>query len=297
MNLNQLEYFVAAAETLNFTRAASRCFISQTAMTQQIRALEKIVGAPLFIRDKHHVELTISGKVFLKEAQFILERSNEALRMARLASEGESGELTIGYIRGYGQSDFAEILRSFTYTFPNIKLNLISGNSSDLLEHLEKKECDMVFSISPFRKDNLNFHRKYVRSYPVMGVLYTDHPLASRDHLTYEDLKEEDFIMMQPSNRPKDQMEESMLIYERGGYLPNVVRVEGNQESLILMIAAGMGISLLPEYITRPYIKSQFLRILPILKQDGSAETLDFDVIWRKEQDNPAVEQLVEMLS
>jgi len=91
MNLNQLEYFISAAETLNFSKAAAKCFISQTAMTQQIKALEKTIGVPLFVRDKHHVELTTPGRVYLGEARAIIERSNQALRLARLASEGLTG--------------------------------------------------------------------------------------------------------------------------------------------------------------------------------------------------------------
>ena len=67
-----MEYFVAVAECLNFTKAAGRCFISQTAMTLQIRSLEEKIGVPLFIRDKHHVELTAAGKVYLNEARAIL---------------------------------------------------------------------------------------------------------------------------------------------------------------------------------------------------------------------------------
>ena len=69
MNLKQMEYFVAAAEQLNFTRAAKKCFISQTAMTLQIRSLEEKIGVPLFVRDKHHVELTAAGKVGGGEAR------------------------------------------------------------------------------------------------------------------------------------------------------------------------------------------------------------------------------------
>ena len=88
MNLKQLEYFVSVAETLNFTRAARKCFISQTAMTQQIRALEESIGVLLFIRDKHHVELTPAGRVFMYEAKAILSRSEEAVKLARSAAEG-----------------------------------------------------------------------------------------------------------------------------------------------------------------------------------------------------------------
>lgn len=296
MNFNQLEYFVTAANTLNFTKAAEKCFISQTAMTQQIRALEKTIGTPLFIRDKHHVELTIAGKVFLNEASAILSRSNDAMRMARLASEGVSGQITIGYIKGFGQSDFSDILRSFSHTFPNIKLQLIGANSSILREKLEKNECDMLFSLSGSHEEHDNLNHQYIRSYPVMGVLYKEHPLAERNYLQYKDLEHDSFIMMQPANRPKDQMEESMLIYSRGGYLPNVICAEGDPEALLLMISAGMGISLLPEYITRHYADDPHLAIIPLLKEDGTAETLDIEVIWKKENAHPAVLNLVGLL-
>ena len=104
MNLKQMEYFVAAAEQLNFTRAAKKCFISQTAMTLQIQSLEEKIGVPLFVRDKHHVELTAAGKVYLNEARAILVRAEEAAKLARTAAEGIAGELTIGFIRGYEQS-------------------------------------------------------------------------------------------------------------------------------------------------------------------------------------------------
>ena len=78
MNLKQLEYFIAVAESLSFTKAAKKCYISQTAITLQIQSLEKRLGVSLFIRDKHHVELTAAGKVYLNEARAILIRAEEA---------------------------------------------------------------------------------------------------------------------------------------------------------------------------------------------------------------------------
>lgn len=130
MNLKQLEYFVSVAETLNFTRAARKCFISQTAMTQQIRALEESIGVLLFIRDKHHVELTPAGRVFMNEAKAILSRSEEAVKLARSAAEGFSGTISIGFIRGYEQSLFSETVRSFHEAYPNISIRLIRENMS-----------------------------------------------------------------------------------------------------------------------------------------------------------------------
>ena len=293
MNFNQLEYFIQAAECLNFTRAAEKCFISQTAMTLQIRALEKIVGVPLFIRDKHHVELTPAGKIYLNEAKNLIKRSNDALRLARLASDGVEGEITIGFISGYGHSDFTAPLHDFHKTYPNIKINFIRNNMSVLLEHLDKGECDIVMIVNPFRKEFVGLEQRYVKSYPVMAVLPASHRLAKKEELTYQELEQENFIMMEPENRPKDQMEESMLIYERGGYLPNVTAVEGDPETLFLMISIGLGVSIIPEYITRSYRKDLALCILPMVKQDGMTETVDVEACWSKENHNPALEHLL----
>jgi len=297
MNLNQLEYFVTAAELLNFTKAAEKCFVSQTAMTQQIKALENNIGVPLFIRDKHHVELTTAGKVYLNEAKIILSRSDEAVRLARMASEGVEGEITIGYISGYGQSDFADILRNFRLAYPNIKVNLLKNNMSVLRDYLEQAKCDLIFAVSPRNNDKHGLEHQFVTSYPIMAVLPEGHALGNQDTLTYSDLENEDFIMMQPKGRSKDHMEETVLIYERGGYIPNVVEVEGDQETLLLMVSVGMGISLLPEYITRAYQGDKNLKIIPLIKEDGSAETLDMEISWISECKNPAVEQFMSMLT
>ena len=296
MNLNQLEYFVKVAECLNFTKAASQCYISQTAMTQQIKALEKTVGVPLFIRSKHHVELTAAGKVYLKEARIILDRSEEALRITRLVSEGVEGELNIGYISGYGQSDFVELLRNFREAYPKVKINLFRSNYSILVDRLNKRDSDIIFAISTNRKENDGLKHMYLKSYPVMAVLNEGHHLSDRDMVTYRDLKDEAFIMMQPENRSLEQLEESVLIYERGGFLPNVIAMEREPETLLLMVSVGLGISIMPEYIVRPYLKNRDFHIVPLVKEDGSAETVDLEVSWNEDTINPAVEQFINVI-
>lgn len=296
MNLNQLSYFVSVAELLNFTRAAERHFISQTAITQQIRALEETVGVPLFIRDRHHVELTPAGRVYLKECRIILDRANDALRMARLAAEGVEGELNIGYINGYGHSDFSDSLRRFHRAYPGVRTHLFRGNSSILLAQLERGEIDAALVVRPFQQTYPGMEFTYLRTYPVMAVLDAGHPLATRASLSYSDLKNENFIMMEPSDRPLDQMEESLLIYRRGGFLPNVVAIEGEPETLMLMVSAGMGISILPEYLARPYQEDKGLRILPMRQEDGSADTVDFTLVRSASNMNPALGSFLEMM-
>ena len=113
MNRNQLRYFVAAAESRSFTKAADQFFISQTAVTQQIRLLEEMLGCPLFDRSTRPVSLTPAGKAFLTEAKAILERMDQAIDRAHGASTGLSGSLRIGYLKGYEQSGFTDFLREF----------------------------------------------------------------------------------------------------------------------------------------------------------------------------------------
>lgn len=293
MNLNQLEYFVCAAQHMNFTKAAKECYISQTAMTQQIKALENNLGVQLFIRDKHHMELTTAGKVYLKEAKAILRRSDEAIRLARMASTGLDGELSIGFISGFGQSDCYELIRGFHEAFPNIKLKFLRDTMSGLMEHLQKGECDIAFTVQPHQRTYGNMNRQYIRSYPLYVVMSQNNPLAEKKEIACKELKEQSFIIMQPAARSRDEMEEMLWVYERGGFLPQVIAVEKEPETIMLMAALEMGVSLLPEYILRPYSKNEELAIIPVMKEGGTAETLNFELIWSADNANPSVENLL----
>ena len=113
MNRNQLKYFVAAAETRSFTKAAEQYYISQTAVTQQIRLLEESLGCALFDRSTRPVSLTPAGKAFLLDAKAILERMSRAAERVHDASTGLSGTLRVGYVRGYERSDLSILMRRF----------------------------------------------------------------------------------------------------------------------------------------------------------------------------------------
>lgn len=294
MNFNQLEYFICAAKHLNFTKAAQECYISQTAMTQQMQALEKTLGVKLFTRDKHHIELTTAGNVYLKEAKVILKRSDEAMRLARMASKGLDGELTIGFISGFGQSDCYELLRGFHEAFSNIKLKFHRSTMSGLMELLQRGECDVVFTVQPHQRSYDNINRFYIRSYPIFVTMSQNNPLAEKTEIECSELKDEAFIIMQPAARSRDEMEEMLWVYQRGGFLPHVVSVEQEPETIMLMVSLEVGVSLLPEYIVRPYTKSEELAIVPVMKHDGTAETLNFEMVWSADNGNPSVEKLLD---
>ena len=110
MNITQLRYFVSAAENRSFTKAAAQYYISQTAVTQQIQALEYTVGVALFDRSSRPISLTPAGKLFLADAKAILERINHSINRVQEASVGFVGNLRIGYTKGYERSRLSNTL-------------------------------------------------------------------------------------------------------------------------------------------------------------------------------------------
>ena len=251
-------------------------------------------GVPLFGRDKHHVELTAAGKVYLNEARAVLVRAEEAATLARTAAEGVAGELTIGFIRGYEQSRFSETLRSFHEAYPNISIHLLRENMSALYELLDNGTCDLAFNLSLYTQNYEDLKHRFLKRFPMMAVLYPGHTLAGESHLMYRDLAREDFIIMQPQGRSNDEAEEVLICYNKGGFIPNIVAREREVQTVLLEVSAGFGVAILPEYAVRHYRNARNLVVVPLLRADGSPEELDFEIAWRQSNPNPAIEKLLQ---
>ena len=146
MNRNQLKYFVAAAESRSFTKAAEQFYISQTAITQQIRLLEEALGCPLFDRSTRPVSLTPAGTIFLREAKGILERMSRAQERVHDASTGLSGTLRVGYVRGYERSDLSAHIRQFHQQNSNVLITFYRCSTDALAAGLLHHEYDIIFT-------------------------------------------------------------------------------------------------------------------------------------------------------
>ena len=146
MNTNQLKYFVAAAENQSFTKAAEQHYVSQTAVTQQIRLLEETLGCRLFDRTTRPVTLTTAGRAFLIEAKAILERMSRAIDRVHDASTGLIGTLRVGYVRGYERSDLSVLMRGFHETHSNVLITFYRCSTDVLAAGLLSNEYDIIFT-------------------------------------------------------------------------------------------------------------------------------------------------------
>ena len=292
MNLNQLQYFVAVAEHQNFTKAATQHYISQTAITQQIHALEESLGVKLVDRSTRPITLTPAGQVFLMEARAILERMNQAVARTREAAAGPVGTLRIGYTKGYEYSNFSDHLRQFHQAFPNIHTPCYRCTTDLLAAGLLRGEYDVIFtwdSTDICREDWVDHH--LVEEVRLMATLYKRHPYARRTSLTRADLKGEKLFFMSPSG-DGDSLRDAHYIrlYQEAGYQPDIILRSSDMESVTMMVEAEMGISILPAYCANNRQAGDNLVFVPMV---GEGEVEEIIAVWRKEDQNPALEQFL----
>jgi DNA-binding transcriptional LysR family regulator len=295
MTLVQLEYFIEVAEQLNFTQAAKKFYISQTAITQQIKNLEKSLKVQLLNRTKHHVELTPAGKVFYNEAKAIIERAKTAVEKTSNASSGSSGSIHIGYIKGYEKTSFSDLIFHFHEEYPNITISFHRDNAENLIEGVLKGVYDIVFSL-----DFKSFHKLEdlksfsIKSYPLMAVLYSSHPFAHRSSIKRYELKNETFLVMKSQLNTNSENDNQILgEYYENGFIPKVFQASTDFETLFLMVSAGMGICILPEYITRNADITKNTVIVPL---EGENEKININVFCNKASSNNCLRIFAEFI-
>ena len=245
MELRHLRYFLAVAEEMNFTRAAKKVGIGQPPLSQQIRSLEEELGAPLFRRVPRGVELTDSGKVFLPEAQAILAQAERAKKIARRGARGELGRLRLGFTSSAAFTRIVQnTIRVFRENYPNVQLTLEEEDTTTLLEGLSEQTLDAAF-IRPGRNDpdGVQVHRLFEET--MMIALPSDHRLVQASALPLSAVAKDRFLLF-PRGAGPGFFDEIISACRRAGFEPRMGYEAPQITSVGNMIAAGLGISIVP---------------------------------------------------
>ena len=295
MNTNQLRYFVAAAECRSFTRAAAQYYISQTAITQQIHALEEGLGVMLFDRGSRPISLTPAGTIFLTDARAILERMDHAAMRVREASVGMVGTLRIGYTKGFERSNLSNTLQRFHAEYPNILMSCYRRNTDHLAAGLLKDEYEIIFTWDSTEiVKNEDVECKLIERNPLVVAVYGSHPLARRTSLKREELRGERILFMTPSSTGDSVGDHKFYeMYEKAGYQPDILFRSNDAESILMMVAAEEGISILPAYVTEKLTDADNLVFLPLT---GDGEMVDIIAAWNKEKTETALRRFLGFL-
>lgn len=294
MNTNQLRYFVASAESKSFTKAADQYYISQTAITQQIRALEETLGVALFDRSSRPIALTPAGRTFLTDAREILERMDNAVHRVQEASVGMVGNLRVGYTKGYERNDRANgMMRQFHAKYPNVLISCYRRNTDFLAAGLLKDEFDIIFTWdSTELMKNEEVECVLVERSPLMVAVYGSHPLARRQAIRRQELRNEKILFMTPSSNGESVGDLRFYEkYEAAGYHPNIIFRSNDAESILMMIAAEEGVSILPAYVTQKLVNAENLEFIPLTGED---EVVEIIAAWKKDSGNTVLQQLTD---
>lgn len=294
MNTNQLRYFVASAESKSFTKAADQYYISQTAITQQIRALEETLGVALFDRSSRPIALTPAGRTFLTDAREILERMDNAVHRVQEASVGMVGNLRVGYTKGYERNDRANgMMRRFHAKYPNVLISCYRRNTDFLAAGLLKDEFDIIFTWdSTELMKNEEVECVLVERSPLMVAVYGSHPLARRQAIRRQELRNEKILFMTPSSNGESVGDLRFYEkYEEAGYHPNIIFRSNDAESILMMIAAEEGVSILPAYVTQKLVNAENLEFIPLTGED---EVVEIIAAWKKDSGNTVLQQLTD---
>ncbi|TKI05677.1 LysR family transcriptional regulator [Martelella alba] len=251
IELRHLRYFIAVAETLHFGRAAERLHISQPPLSQQIRLLEQEVGAQLLERNNRNVRLTPAGKQFLEQAWLIIEQVNQAADRAARIQRGELGEITIGFTSStpFIRRISANLL-AFRQQYPDIHIQMVETNTKQQIEPLLNGKFDMGVMRNTPLPDVLNYQLLFRE--PLVAVVHEDHPLAgsSAGIVSVRQLAREPFVFFDRKVGTA-LYDEILLLLKRFGITPYITQEVGEAMTIIGLVSAGLGVSILPASFAR----------------------------------------------
>ncbi len=259
MELRDLRYFVAIAEELHFGRAAERLYMTQPALSKQLRRLENELELQLLHRTKRTVELTAAGKAFLSEARRVLQQAEQAVQVAKRAARGEVGQLRIAFTASAMHGVLPEILKTFRDRYPKVKLDLTELCTLDQVEALRTEKVDVGFLHPPVDAPFLKLEPLQGESLVV--ALPQNHPLVERDRLPLEALANEPFIL-HPRYEGPVLYDQIIDLCRQAGFEPRVVHEEVKNQTRVGLVAAGMGITFVPESLQQAAVSGVIYRPL-----------------------------------
>lgn len=275
MNLKDLKYLVALADTGHFGRAAERTFVSQPTLSAQVKKLEEYLGVKLVERQPKNVQLTEVGKQIVARARRMLNEGDEIIALARHNADPLAGKLKLGLIPTIGPYLLPRVMLKIRRALPHLGLMLYEHQTEALLKRLRDGELDLGIMALPAAQQGLESRALYAEPFTV--ALPNNHPLALKSTIKVHDLKGQTLLLLEDGHCLRDQALEvcsRVDIHEVEDFRATSL------ETLRQMVVAGLGITLLPELAVESPFGSQ--RGLTIRQFTKPAPRRTVGAVWRK---------------
>ena len=236
MELRHLRYFVAVAEALNFTKAATRLHVAQPALSRQVSDLEEELGVDLLRRTSHGVLLTEEGKLFLEEAQGILKRADESVAKVRALARGEFGELQIGYVPPLDLHILPHALAEFQKATPGVKVVLHDLGSDEICNELRTGRLHLGLMMQPSEETTTGIEFEEIGCYPFFVAMAPGHALTRMKAVSVEMLAKQPLVVL---DRRRNSEFHRILKRIFAPLHPNIATQSDSVNSLITEIGVG----------------------------------------------------------
>lgn len=291
IELRHLRYFITVAEEGHITRAAARLGMQQPPLSQQIRALENQIGVPLLVRLPRGVQLTEAGRVFLDEARAALAQVEYAVDAAQRTARGEQGQLAVGFT---GSAAFhpliPAVVRAFRQQSPNVDLILVESSTGDLTAALHKDQLDIAFIRVP-TADTAGLTVEPLLNEAMLVALPALHPLlrkGKRKTIALAELADETFILYRRPTGP-GLYDAIISACRAAGFSPRIGQEAPRMVSTLSFVAAGLGVSIVPESMRR--LNTEGIAYMTL--SDAGSPVAPLQVAWRRAPMSGAMQQLI----
>jgi len=275
VNLKDLKYLVALADTGHFGRAAERTFVSQPTLSTQLKKLEDYLGVTLIERQPKNVQLTEVGKEIVARARRMLLEEEEIIELARNNTDPLAGKLKIGLIPTIGPYLLPRVMQRIRKALPQLGLMLYEHQTEPLLKRLRDGEIDLGIMALPVAQEGLESRKLYEEAFTV--ALPNDHPLALKSAVRVGDLKGQTLLLLEDGHCLRDQALEvcsRVEVREAEDFRATSL------ETLRQMVVAGLGLTLLPELaVDSPFGSQRGLTVREFAKPVPSRTV---GAVWRK---------------
>ena len=242
-DLRKLRQFIAVAEELHFSKAAVRLHMSQPPLSRSIHQIEKDLEVDLFVRHSHGVELTNEGEVFLNEARNILLTVERAYERTQQAKRGEIGRLVIGY-QGSGVFDLLpRLIARFKKDYPQAKIDIHNMNKNEQVLNLRNHSIHIGIIRHVNNEPGITTHT--IAKEPIYVAISKEHSLAKAKSVSIKSLATEPLIVFPRANRPGF-ADQTIAKCRKSGFVPNIIQEAEDVISALVLVSAGLGVSLVP---------------------------------------------------
>lgn len=292
MELRHLEYFVAVAEQLNFSRAAEMLYVSQPLLSQQIAELEKELGVVLLSRNRRSVRLTDAGLALLSEAKIILARVNGTKKIVQDAENGIGlgGKLRIGYEQVFDRSLITKTVYQFRKLYPCVDCVLSSCNFAKLIYSVSEDELDVGFTLRPNETLSPNFDCLTVGS-DILSMFVPGSFTINEDYSIIKDTVNR--YPIYAIERDSKGVNSIITVLSHLQAMPQFMFVE-TVADIMMNVESGSGIAFLPLRLSHIYPTSG-ISVIPLKGVPNAG--IDLTAIWNKKKPNPLIKTFLEQIS